>query len=124
MSIAPELLLNSRLKPLCPRDGHVMKYEAFGAIANSGDQASYHCGSGGCTVRYSPYDGYFTLMGLPGHTYALREPGVNTLGCPTHSRWLYRQENKDANPGVRWSCGVQGCGYDYDAKTKGHWVRT
>ena len=64
------------------------------------------------------------LMGMPGHTYAVEEPGVNTEKCSMHDRWLYRRQNIDVEPGVRWCCGVEGCDYGYDAKTKGDWVRT
>jgi hypothetical protein len=52
------------------------------------------------------------------HTYAVAEPGVNTLKCPKHHHWLYRRENIEAKPGVRWCCGVEGCDYGYDANTK------
>jgi hypothetical protein len=51
-------------------------------------------------------------------TYAVAEPGVNTLKCPKHHHWLYRRENIEAKPGVRWGCGVEGCNYGYDANTK------
>jgi hypothetical protein len=30
------------------------------------------------------------LMGMSDHAYALDEPGVNTVKCPIHGRWLYR----------------------------------
>jgi len=124
MTIASSDALSSHLKPLCPRDNHVMTYESGGTRANTGDQSSYHCGYVGCSVRYNSNQGYYTLMGMPGHTYALDEPGVNTLKCPRHKRWLYRQENNHAKPGARWCCGVEGCNYIYDASTKGDWVRT
>jgi len=35
---------------------------------------------------------------------------------------LYRRESIDAEPGVRWCCGIEGCDYGYDASTKGDWV--
>jgi len=124
MTIASAIALNDRLKPLCSRDNQVMKYESAGSRANTGFQSSYHCGSGGCSVRYNSLDGYYTLMGMPGQTYTIEEPGVNTLQCPIHGRWLYRQKNVDADRGARWGCGIQGCNYGYDAKTKGDWVRT
>jgi hypothetical protein len=124
MTIASADVLSGHLKPLCPRDNHVMKYESGRSRANTGDQASYHCGYVGCSVRYNSTDGYYTLMGMPGHTYLVDEPGVNTLKCPTHNYWLYRSENIDSEPGVCWDCGVEDCGYGYDANTKGDWVRT
>lgn len=124
MTIASANLVSSHLKPHCSRDNHVMKYESGGSRANTGDHASYHCGYVGCSVRYNSTDGYYMLMGIPCHTYAVDEPGVNTFQCPIHGRWLYRRQNIDAEPGVHWSCGVEGCDYGYDANTKGDWVRT
>ena len=44
-------VLSSQLKPLCSRDNHVMKYESGRSRANTGKQASYHCGSGGPLQR-------------------------------------------------------------------------
>jgi hypothetical protein len=124
MMIASTNVLSTHLRPLCSRDNHVMKYESSGSRANSGSHASYHCASVGCSVRYNATDGYYMLMGMPDHTYAVDEPGVNTVKCPIHGRWLYRRQNIDAEPGVHWSCGVEGCDYGYDANTKGDWVRT
>jgi len=79
MTIASADVLSRHLKPLCPRDNHVMKYESDHSRANTGDQSSYHCGYVGCSVRYNSDRGYYMLMGMPGHTYAVDEPGVNTL---------------------------------------------
>jgi hypothetical protein len=124
MMISSENALNRHLKPLCSRDNHVMKYESCGSRANTGNQASYHCGSVGCSVRYNSTDGYFMLIGIPDHTYALDEPGVNTVKCPLHSHWLYRRENIDAEPRVRWFCSVEGCKYSYAANSKDDCVRT
>ena len=124
MRIASVGTLSSHLRPLCSRDNHVMKYESAGARANSGDEASYHCGSVGCSARYNVTNGYFMLIGMPGRAIAMDEPGVNTFTCPRHGRWLYRRESIDAKPGVGWSCGVEGCDYAYHASTKGDWVRT
>jgi len=64
------------------------------------------------------------LIGMPDHANAVDEPGVNTVKCPIHGRWLYRRENIEAEPGVRWFCGVEGCDYGYNANTKGDWVWT
>lgn len=124
MTIASADILSSHLKPLCPRDNHVMKYESGGSRASTRDHASYHCGYVGCSLRYDATDGYYTLMGTPDHTYSVDEPGVNTVKCPKHGHWLYRRVDIDAEAGVRWCCGVKGCDYGYDAKTKGDWVRT
>lgn len=103
-------VLSKRLKPLCCRDNHVMKYESANSKANTGDRASYHCGIAGCSVRYSATDGYHMLVGMPDHANAVDEPGVNTARCPLHG-WLYRREDIEAEAGVRWVCGVEGCDY-------------
>jgi hypothetical protein len=124
MMISLENVLSRQLKPLCSRDNHVMKYESAGSNANAGDQTSYHCGFEGCSVRYNSTEGYFMLIGTLDHAYAVDEPGVNTMKCSVHGRWLYRRENIDAEPRVRWFCGVEDCHYNYIANTKGDWVRT
>jgi hypothetical protein len=90
--ISSENVLSRQLKPLCSRDNQAMKYESGGSRANTGHEASYHCGSVGCSVRYNSTDGYYMLIGMPGHAYAVDEPGVNTVKCPIHGRWLYRQK--------------------------------
>src|SRR5690348_15500115 len=101
-----------------------MKYEASGSRLNTGNQASYHCGFEGCSVRYSSTDGYYMLIGMPDHANRVDEPGVNTVKCSRHDHWLYRRQNIRAEPRVRWCCGVEGCDYVYHAKAKGDWVRT
>jgi hypothetical protein len=123
MRIAPEIVFSTDLKPLCSRDDHVMRYESIGSRNNTGFQASYFCGSRGCEVRYTASDGYFVLNGTPNHTYGVDEPGVNTLRCPLHNTWLYRQDSMVYEPGVRWRCAVQGCTYAHEALTKGDWLR-
>jgi hypothetical protein len=117
-------VLSSHLKPLCSRDNHVMKYESKGSWSNADNQASYHCGFEGCSVRYDAGDGYYMLIGMPNHANPVGEPGVNTVKCPRHDQWLYRRQNIKTKPGVRWGCGVKGCNYDYNAIGKGDWVRT
>ncbi len=117
-------VLNRHLNPLCPRDNHVMKYESHGAWHNAERRAAYHCGYDGCTVRYDATDGYHTVLQRDDNDYRLEEPGVNTLKCPQHHSWLYRQKNLDTEPGVCWCCGIEGCSYRFDAPTKGDWVRT
>ena len=124
MMIASADVLSSHLKPLCSRDNHVMKYEFRGFRSNAENQASYHCGFEGCSVRYNSTDGYYTLIGMPNHANPVDEPGVNTVKCPNHDHWLYRRENIDAESGVGWWCGVEGCNYGYNANTKGDWVRS
>ncbi len=119
MTIASVDVMRSHLKVRCSRDNHVMKFESVGSRANTGDQSSYHCGYVGCSVRYNSTHGYFMLMGMPGNAYAVDEPGVNTVKCPIHGRWLYRHQNIDTEPGVHWSCSVEGCDYGCDAQTKG-----
>jgi len=110
MTIASVDVIRSLLKPLCSRDNHVMKFEFGCSRANTGHQSSYHCGYVGCSVRYNSTHGYYMLMGMPGHTYAVDEPGVNTVKCPIHGRWLDRRQNMDAERGVQqWSCAVEGC---------------
>jgi len=119
MMISSENVLNRDLKPLCSRDNHVMKYERGDSRANTGHLASYHCCSTGCSVRYNSVAGYYMLLGLPGHAYAVDEPGINIMKCPTHDRWLYRRKNIDAELRVRWACGVEDCHYGDIVNTKG-----
>jgi hypothetical protein len=108
MKIASVDVLSSNLKPLCPRENHVMKYESLRSRSNSGDEASYHCGFEGCSVRYNSRGGYYMLIGMPDHANPVDEPGVNILKCPRHHQWMYRRAI-DAEPGVYWCCGVEGC---------------
>jgi len=118
-------ILGRHLRPLCPRDDHAMKYESGGSSSNNGGkQAMYHCRYMSCGVRYNLVHGYYMLIGMPDHANPVDEPGVNTMTCPRHGRWLYRREDVAAKPGVLWSCGVEGCDYRYQASTKGDWVRT
>ena len=117
-------ILKSGLDPLCPRDNRPMKYESPRSRSNPEHQASYHCGFDGCSVRYEPLSGYYTLIGVDGHFFRLEEPGVNTLKCPMHNAWLYRKDNLNTESGVRWCCGVEHCEYCFYAPTKGDWVRT
>ena len=123
MVISLENVLSRQLKPLCSRDNHVMKYELGGSRANTGHLASYHCGSTGYSVRYNSTAGYYMLFGMPGHAYAVDEPGVNTMKCPIHGRWMYRRKNIDAEPRIRWFCGVEDCQHGYIANKTYEWVR-
>jgi hypothetical protein len=107
MTTASVDVMSSNLKPRCPRENHIMKYESSHSRSNSGDEASYHCGFEGCSVRYNLRDGYYMLIGMPDHANPVEEPGVNILKCPRH-QWMYRRVI-DAEPGVYWCCGVEGC---------------
>ena len=113
-------ILSSILKPLCSRDNRLMKYQPGGSRANTGNLDSYHCGFVGCSVRYNAADGYFMLIGMPDYANSVEEPGVNTLRCPRHHSWLYRQKNMGAAGGVRWLCGVQGCDYEMASPARNH----
>jgi hypothetical protein len=126
MIFATADILGRHLRPLCSRDNHAMKYESSGGSLskNARNQAAYHCGFMGCSVRYNLVDGYHMLVGMPDHANPVDEPGVNTMTCPRHGCWLYRCENAAAKPGVVWCCGAEGCDYRYQANTKGDWVRT
>jgi len=125
MTFASADILGRHLRPLCSRDNHAMKYESSGSSSNNaGNQAAYHCGFMGCSVRYNLVDGYYMLIGMPDHANPVDEPGVNTRTCPRHGCWLYRRANVTAKPGALWCCGVEGCDYRYQANTKGDWART
>ena len=64
------------------------------------------------------------LMGTPGDAYGVDEPGVNTVKCPIHGGWLYRQQNIDAEPGMHWSRRVGKQRLWLRCKHKGNRVRT
>src|ERR1041385_6801165 len=79
MMFASTDILGRHLRPLCSRENHVMKYESGSSSSNkAGNQAAYHCGFMGCSVRYNLVDGYYMLIGMPDHANAVDEPGVNT----------------------------------------------
>src|SRR5437879_6992881 len=68
MTFASADILGRHLRPLCSRDNHAMKYESSGSSSNNaGNQAAYHCGFMGCSVRYNLVDGYYMLIGMPDH---------------------------------------------------------
>jgi|SRR5580658_39858 hypothetical protein len=117
-------VLDANLEPLCPRENNAMRYEASGLPSGTYNRALYHCGDGGCSVRYDLVNGYFTLIGMPESINSLAEPGVNTLKCEKHETWLYRRRDQDGESGVAWCCGVVGCDYGTQRGTKGSWVRT
>ena len=109
------LKLNEVIQPLCPRDSHVMHYDSKGMAgwADADDKISscYRCEYKGCSVRYSPYDGYFTVIGTPDLPEAVEEPGINLLQCPRHNTWLYRSIAENQGDRMVWRCGVEGCEY-------------
>jgi hypothetical protein len=120
ISVQPSFadVLSPHLKPRCSRDNHIMKYQARPSGSNAKNSSSYYCGFVGCSVRYHSSDGYYMLIGMPDHANSVDEPGLNTLKCPEHERWLYRLQSVDAQGSVRWCCGVEGCDYGYDARSK------
>jgi hypothetical protein len=109
------LKLNDAIEPLCPRDGHVMRYRAhtteWPTEAGTKTLPCYRCEHQGCSVRFSPYDGYFTVISTPDLPQAVEEPGVNLLQCPQHNAWLYRSIALNQGERLVWRCGVEGCDY-------------
>src|SRR5215467_5000406 len=113
--IAPEKLSQS-LKPLCPRDSRLMHFDARGLAWQHGqghDTPSYSCEYEGCSVRYTPLDGYFSTILMPDLPQAVEEPGVNLLQCPRHETWLFRAVAENAGDALIWRCGVAGCDYTH-----------
>ncbi len=59
------------IEPLCPRNNRKMKYEETGVRwgqpfdDSNCSLNSYRCGFFGCTVRYTPEHGYFTVIKGP-----------------------------------------------------------
>jgi hypothetical protein len=129
-------LINKLISPLCSRDDHLMKFEPdsihwreqtdqkssadaleFAATTQPFEYqdtehavGSYYCGYRGCSVRYTPEQGYFTVVEVPEQPYFVDEPGTNTLACPIHNAWLYRRRRAHGE-GFEWACGVDGCAY-------------
>jgi hypothetical protein len=111
-------VLSRTLKPLCPRDSRVTHYER--RVWRYGIHASYHCGYTGCSVRYTPQQGYFTVVKTPEQPYFVEEPATNVLQCPRHGAWLYRcQDEKEAR--IVWRCGVEECQHTH-ADIPGPWL--
>ena len=105
--------LTTSAKPVCPRDNHLMQYEAKGIAWNESGRArsipSYHCNYFGCSVRYTHTDGYFTVVETPDLRNFIEEPGTNVLRCPQHRTWMYRAAVPDGTGRFEWRCGVDGC---------------
>lgn len=124
MKPAIENEISHTLKPLCPRDDHVMHFEAEGISWNElpSDKspqtiASYHCGFEGCSVRFDNESGYFSVVFTPDQPYFIEEPGINLLRCPEHHTWLYRCASTNSDERYQWHCGVDGCQYVHAQKT-------
>ncbi len=83
-----ELVLSEKLRPICPRDNHRMKYEAKGIHWKAASEdcaqtmASYLCNFEGCGVRYDHMNGYFTIVHETASGFAWR---CGVEGC-THTR--------------------------------------
>lgn len=120
MYVESSPVLCTHLKPICPRDGRIMKYQPAESPGNFGFESSYHCGSHGCSVRYNARDGYFILNGAAKHTYVVQEPGANTLQCPIHNKWLHRSKDRNAAGANIWRCGVKGCNFVHDFASNAH----
>ncbi|HLJ15631.1 MAG TPA: hypothetical protein VKV15_14115 [Bryobacteraceae bacterium] len=113
--------LSHTLEPLCTRHDHVLAYDGDGISWRDGPDRhsplqtvdSYHCGYFGCSVRYRPNEGYFTVVDTPDRPHFIEEPGANVFRCPHHGTWMYRSREQD---GSRWRCGVEGCDYYHDEK--------
>jgi hypothetical protein len=112
----PSWTLGHSLRPLCPRHNYVMNYDEKGISWNDGTGGepqsvpSYHCNYFGCSVRYIPEEGYFTIVDTPDVPHFVEEPGTNIHRCPLHGAWLYRFKEENAAPGYVWRCGVETCG--------------
>jgi hypothetical protein len=113
--------LSRTLEPLCTRHDHVLAYDADGISWREGPDrysplqtvSSYHCGFFGCSVRYTPGEGYFTVIDTPDRPHFIEEPGANVFQCPHHGTWMYRSRGEE---GSRWECGVDECSYWRDEK--------
>lgn len=90
-----------------------MSLEGKGVTWKEGDETQtlrcYHCDYPGCTVRYTPADGYFTVIDTPEAAHFVEEPGVNVFQCPLHRAWMYRSKMADGRGLWVWRCGVEGC---------------
>jgi hypothetical protein len=120
------LTIDHHLKPRCPRDNHVMRFEPAGirwrnSSGETETQPSYHCHYMGCSVRYDPANGYFTMIEEPDIPFFVEEPATNQVRCPCHGTWLYR-ENDESTDRFVLRCGVNGCDYTH-GDVSGIWLR-
>jgi hypothetical protein len=119
---ADAYVLDPMLRPLCPRDNKIMRYEASGLPSGTDNRPSYHCGHKGCSVCYDLTNGYFTLVGMPEKINPVEEPGVNTFKCEKHGAWLYHRRDQAKEWRDEWCCGVERCDFCILTGTKGSWV--
>jgi hypothetical protein len=82
---------------------------------------TYHCGYNGCSVRYAPEHGSFTVVKAADLPVFVEELTVNTLQCPIHNTWLYRR-TRSGGVGFEWRSGCQGCDYCH-VDVPGNWLR-
>ncbi len=80
--------LSQTLEPLCPRDSHVMAFEARRIRWTDESEGqvrhipSYHCDYEGCSVRYNLKDGYFTVIDTPELSHFLEALNLTSVsGC-------------------------------------------
>jgi len=113
--------LSRTIEPLCTRHDHILRFDGNGISWREGPNnegalraiSSYRCGYFGCSVRYTPQEGYFTVEDTPDRPHFIEEPGANVFQCPQHGTWMYRSREQD---GSRWKCGVEGCNHSHDEK--------
>jgi hypothetical protein len=111
------LKLNDAIESVCPRDCHLMRCHAHKTEwpTTEADASTmpcyYRCDYLGFSVRYTRYDGYFTVINTPDLPQAVDEPDVNLLECPQNHAWLYRSTALNQGDRLVWRCGVEGCDY-------------
>ena len=107
--------LSDAIHPLCPRDSRLMRYDKKGFESHVEDELltlpCYRCDHQDCSLRYTPLDGYFTVIMMPDLGQPVEEPGINLLQCPRHEAWLYRCSAENSGEGLVWKCGVADCDY-------------
>lgn len=110
---SPKDEMSRSLQPICCRHEHQMSFEGKGITWKEGDETQtlrcYHCSYLGCSVRYTPADGYFTVIETPEAAHFVEEPGLNLFQCLRHGTWMYRCKS-DSGRWI-WRCGVDGCDY-------------
>ena len=142
MPQAKTSVLNTELKPLCPRDDREMHYEKTSIRWKDTAGAefalpSYHCHDTDCSMRFDAEHGYFTVVGEPDQPFFMDEQGTNLLCCPRHGAWLYRtyESNEEARTGEpsgksanerkrreEWRCPVNDCDYRHADNIKHAWT--
>lgn len=104
--------LSCSLKPICCRHNHPMSFEENEIRWKKGEETQtlhcYHCSDPGCSVRYTPAEGYFTVIDTPVAAHFVEEPGVNLFQCPRHGTWMYRCK-MDGGKKFEWRCGTDDC---------------